>query len=103
MTGKPNLPACSPQYPRCGACADELDHDGDVLYCEACRLDYPDHTGDGAADYRHEDDEPCGEPPDESDAAFYARVPYPMRLMPCALPAPHTSDCYHPLIEMSEA
>ena len=101
MTEKPKLPPCEPQDPLCGVCAGRLEHDDDWLYCLRCRIGYPDRTGNGAAEYRHEDDKPCGKPPREEDVALYAG--WLMRLLPCSLPAPHTSDCYHPLIERQEA
>ena len=59
---RPNLPLCSWQYPTCGACGGETSHDGDVFYCDDCRLDYGDGEDGTEATYRDEGCPPCGAP-----------------------------------------
>jgi hypothetical protein len=92
----------------CGACGDELEHDGDNLQCYSCKLEYPsDPFSEEPAEYFFKDDKPCGAAPREREQrwnrpfrteygvvtqqAFFHTV-----LSDCSLPTDHSSDHHHP-------
>lgn len=63
------------QYPLCGACTVELDHDGDSFVCPSCRTSWDPNAGDGdtgtlCADWSGE--QPPGEVLTEEEAAVVA-------------------------------
>ena len=86
------LPTCSVQYPICGACGADCDHDGDTFYCEPCGLDYGEGREDEPATFRDGEAPACGEPCNNSWHQDGAMPEYVFACLPCALPAGHTSD-----------
>lgn len=86
------LPTCSVQYPSCGACHADTDHDGDSFYCDPCGLDYSDGQDGTEATYRDEDAAPCAKPCTNTWHGSRDLGPYDCRS--CALPSGHESDCW---------
>ena len=85
------LPQGEYQYPVCGACGDELDHDGG-FYCESCGLSYDDELHPS---YTDDTAPPCGKPcTNEWHAIAATRQDTRIRCYPCALPKGHTSSCW---------
>lgn len=62
MTDTSTLPACSVQYPMCGACGYDTGHDGDTYYCPRCDLDYDAGADATTATYRDPNAQPCRKP-----------------------------------------
>ncbi len=57
-----NLPPAEWQYPSCGACGSDTDHDGDGYVCYPCGLSFGQgERGDLAAHYLDSEAETCGE------------------------------------------
>lgn len=92
-----HLPACSIQYPSCGACGQDTDHDGDTFYCNDCGLDYGNGEDQTEAEFRDEDAEPCAQACDNYwHGADKIREGWTYDCLPCPLPAGHTSDHWNP-------
>ena len=89
MTG-PTLPACSVQYPSCGACGSDTSHDGDGFYCDPCGLDYGAGEDGTVATYRNPDTPPCGHTC--TNEWHGSRVLGPYECTPCQLPQDHAAD-----------
>ena len=82
------LPPAELQYPTCGACLGETAHDGDVLYCEDCGLDFDPYTL--TASYRDDGAEPCGASCANTWHAYGAIRPgWGYKCRTCALPTGH--------------
>ena len=75
-------------YPMCGSCAAETEHDGDYFYCGGCGLDFD--PGDLQASYRDEDAKPCDAPC--GNTYHQASPAFPYDCAPCALPSGHTTE-----------
>lgn len=83
----------------CGACGEELDHDGDTLVCYPCGLDYAGDPTDRPEATFLEDVQPCGYPNDNTSTR---RLPWrtvngtveewrtvTITYEPCSLPSTH--------------
>lgn len=81
------LPLCSVQYPACGSCGGETDHDGDSFYCDECGLDYGDGDDCTPATFRDEEEERCANPCDNQWHNSIDIGPYDCGI--CQLPASH--------------
>lgn len=97
----------------CGVCGASLDHDGDVLVCWDCGLDYSAEDPEGApATYRDEDATPCGRPhphPTVHDSKPYRTMTHQGKTTvlawrdwthtraPCTLPSTHTGLHHNPV------
>ncbi|MDQ5860683.1 MAG: hypothetical protein M3536_00270 [Actinomycetota bacterium] len=86
-----SLPACSVEYPSCGACGDNTSHDGDTFYCEDCDLDYGNGNDGNEATFRDEEEKTCGKP---CDNTWHAPEQLNLICTPCKLPATHRSFCW---------
>lgn len=94
-TTHPALPDADVQYPICGACGDETEHDGDSFRCYACRLAFDSNTLQ--AEYDDELDEPCGAPcTNEYHGDERIKPGWTFACEPCALPQGHTSEHWTP-------
>ena len=86
-----SLPVCAVEYPSCGACGSNTSHDGDTFYCDECDLDYGDGDDGHEAQFRDEEQKPCGKP---CDNTWHAPEHLNLICTPCKLPATHTSFCW---------
>jgi hypothetical protein len=86
-----SLPSCTIQYPACGACGDDTDHDGDGFYCDDCGLDYGDGDESSPATFRDEEQPPCGKP---CDNGWHKPEALDLICSPCELPKDHNSMCW---------
>lgn len=100
---KSSLPGCIMRYPDCGACHNELAHDGESFYCDRCKLDYGRGDEDEPATFRDEEDEPCGAPSprpyrtktmEPAGRTREHRELWSFTEYPCNLPAGHNTDDY---------
>lgn len=63
------------QYPLCGACHVELDHDGDSFTCPSCRTSWDSNAGDGDSGTLYAEwsgEQPAGEILTEDEASVVA-------------------------------
>ena len=90
-----DLPYAEHQFPLCGACGGETWHDGDVLRCDDCGLDYGD--GNRAALYLDDAAEPCGTAYVFGHGRVRLPVGDPYQYTDCPLPRGHVSEHYHPI------
>lgn len=86
-----SLPVCAVQYPSCGACGGETEHDGDSFYCDDCQLDYGNGDDGNEAQFRDEEILPCGKP---CDNTWHGPKHFDLECTPCRLPATHTDMCW---------
>ena len=87
MSGE--LPGCIVQYPACGCCGSDTEHDGDSFYCDDCGLDFGRGDESEPAEFRDEEEQACGKACDNSWHPSLG-----LTCGPCLLPASHTSDCW---------
>lgn len=86
MSGE--LPSCIIQYPACGACGSDTEHDGDSFYCDDCGLDFgPDDSE--PATFRDEEQPACGK-----ECRNNWHKVYELTCEECKLPEGHKSDCW---------
>ena len=88
------LPRCGFQYPSCGACGAETDHDGDSFYCDPCGLDYGYGVDGAEAVFLVEDTPPCGKPCSDTWHRASSSLGARYECRACALPAGHRSPCW---------
>lgn len=94
----PSLPGPHIIQPTCGACGDDLSHDGETYFCAPCGLDYGETIrGDEPAVFR-DDVDVCGSPCinrfHQEDGGVVHSNGRRQRWVchPCALPVGHTSS-----------
>lgn len=86
----PKLPPAEMQYPSCGCCGSETSHDGDVLCCYGCGLDFDGATME--ASFRDPDAEMCGNPCENGyHQPDRLRPGSRFTCAPCQLPTGHES------------